>query len=225
MLHPVGKLPAAVYWRRRALVLLLLLSFLGGGGWIAVSGLQRWRASAGAPVPAAASTPLPTPALEQVVPALPGVRLPSAAGSTTAAGVPVPAGLGTAAAPCTDDMIALAVRAPATVAVRSTPVFQLVVTDTAPVPCVRDVAKGRQEIILLDPAGTRLWSSGDCAPDPAGDVRTLTPGQAVAFQVAWDGMTSDPTCAGPTVAPAAGHYVLRGRLGTKMSADAPLTLT
>src|SRR5947209_8177858 len=34
VLHPVGPLPAAIYWRRRALVLTLLLSVLGGGGWV-----------------------------------------------------------------------------------------------------------------------------------------------------------------------------------------------
>ena len=34
VLHPVGKLPARVYWRRRRVLLGLLLSSCGGGGWI-----------------------------------------------------------------------------------------------------------------------------------------------------------------------------------------------
>src|SRR6059036_2584552 len=34
VLHPVGRLPAAVYWRRRLMVLVLLLAVLGGGGWL-----------------------------------------------------------------------------------------------------------------------------------------------------------------------------------------------
>ena len=37
MLHPVGKLPAAVYWRRRLLLLALVVAVLGGGAWLAVS--------------------------------------------------------------------------------------------------------------------------------------------------------------------------------------------
>src|SRR5215211_6490744 len=37
VLHPVGKLPAAVYWRRRALLLTLVLALLGGGAWLAVT--------------------------------------------------------------------------------------------------------------------------------------------------------------------------------------------
>src|SRR5215207_2372987 len=32
--HPVGELPAAVYWRRRLVVLAVLLGILGGGGWL-----------------------------------------------------------------------------------------------------------------------------------------------------------------------------------------------
>ena len=34
VLHPVGTLPAAVYWRRRLVVLVLLLAVLGGGAWL-----------------------------------------------------------------------------------------------------------------------------------------------------------------------------------------------
>ena len=34
MLHPVGPLPAGVYWRRRLVVLLVLLALLGGAGWV-----------------------------------------------------------------------------------------------------------------------------------------------------------------------------------------------
>ena len=37
MLHPVGPLPTAVYWRRRLLVLVGTLGVLGGGGWLGVA--------------------------------------------------------------------------------------------------------------------------------------------------------------------------------------------
>ena len=34
MLHPVGTLPAHVYWRRRVVMLVVLLALLGGAGWL-----------------------------------------------------------------------------------------------------------------------------------------------------------------------------------------------
>ena len=53
VLHPVGKLPAAVYWRRRLTVLAVLLAVLGGAGWLGVA-LVTGRDGGGAA--AAAST-------------------------------------------------------------------------------------------------------------------------------------------------------------------------
>ena len=32
--HPVGDLPARVYWRRRLVVLVVLIGVVGGGGWL-----------------------------------------------------------------------------------------------------------------------------------------------------------------------------------------------
>src|SRR3954466_11055068 len=79
VLHPVGPLPAAVYWRRRVLVLTLLLSVLGGGGWLTVSMLSEPSTADGAMAAAAATssrtTAAATPSLEQVVPAVAGVQL------------------------------------------------------------------------------------------------------------------------------------------------------
>ncbi len=229
MLHPVGPLPAAVYWRRRVLVLLLALSVLGGGGWLGLLGVQRWRATAAAPRPAAATAPLPTPALERVMPSLAVVGLPSSARSSATPPVPTtgPAASALSRSPvpqCTDDMIAVAVSAPASAPAGSRPSLQLVVTDISAGACARDLAAGQREIVLVDSRGSQVWSSADCAPASTGDVRTLAAQQAVSLPVAWDGLTSDPTCAGPRIAPPKGHYVLRGRLGTKKTADVPLTL-
>lgn len=208
MLHPVGPLPAAVYWRRRALVLVLLLAVAGGGGWLAVVGAHRWHAS-GSPVPAAATTPIPRPALDRVLPA-----------GTNAAGLSAAPALPT----CADAALDVAVRGPASAAVGSRPALELTVTSTSAAPCSRDLGPGEREIVLLDARGTRLWSSADCAPDAATDVRTLAPRQAVSLPVAWDGLTSDPTCAGPRVVPPSGRYVLRARVGTRNSPDTPLVL-
>ena len=228
MLHPVGPLPAAVYWRRRLLVLGCALGLLGGGGWVAVA----TTGDAGTATEAAGATepaPAPMPALDQVVPAMSAVQLPTAAPTSSAppaAVVPAPDPGPTAGGPCTDDMIALAVRPdPATAPVGSKPTFELVVSNTSAVPCVRTLDKGLQEVVLLDAAGTRVWGSNDCFPETGADVRTLQAGESVAFPVLWSGLSSTAGCAGERRTLPAGSYALRGRLDTKTSPDAPFSLT
>jgi hypothetical protein len=226
VLHPVGKLPAAVYWRRRLVLVAVLLAVLGGGGWLGYTLVSRRLASASA---AAATTsavlPTETPALERVVPSLVSVRTPSAPATTAAKRIapvvpaPKPGG------PCTDAMISLTVRAPASVPASSKPIFQLLVTNTSPVACVRTLDKGQQELVLLDAAGHRVWGSNDCFPEASSDTRTLPPRVPVTFPVVWSGLTSRPGCAGTRAQPAPGAYVLRGRLATKTSPDVRIRLT
>ena len=238
VLHPVGPQPAAVYWRRRLLLLGLVLAVLGGGGWLAVAVLTGQ--DGGDPEAAAAATgvtdpTLAPPSLEQVVPSLASVQVPTVGPSpdpaeatatatatrTTAAPAGPPPG-----GPCSDDMISVTVRPPgATVPVGSKPTIDLVVTNVSSVPCVRVLDKGLQEIVLLDSGGGRVWGSNDCFPETTSDTRTLAPGEAAVFPVVWGGLTSTRDCAAPRVPPAPGDYVLRGRLDTKTSGDATLTLT
>ncbi|SDO93122.1 hypothetical protein SAMN05660199_02877 [Klenkia soli] len=238
MLHPVGDLPAGVYWRRRALVAALALSVVGGGGWLASS------AGAGsAPDTRVASSTtdveptLDAPSLDQVVPSLAAVVTPADAAPTAAdpvptetpADVPVaadpPAPTLTAGQPCTDDMIAVDVVPPAPqAAVGNKPTFTLVVTNTSPVPCTRSLDAGLREVVLLDAAGARVWGSNDCFPEVSSDPRTLAVGEAVSFPVQWGGLTSEPTCTAPRVNPAAGGYQLQGRLDTKTGGTTAFTL-
>jgi hypothetical protein len=219
--HPVGPLPAAVYWRRRLVLLAVLLVILGGTGWLvalATGGIGGGDSDAAAE---ASPTVVRTPALERVVPSLTGVRTPTppaAAAPRPTASAAAPGG------PCTDEMIALSVRAPAVVAVGSKPTLELVVRNASQAPCVRELDKALQEIVLLDGAGRRLWGSNDCFPEAGPDTRTLAPGAAVAFPLVWGGLTSDPTCTSPRTPPSPGAYVLRGRLDTKVSTDTPITL-
>jgi hypothetical protein len=121
-------------------------------------------------------------------------------------------------------MISVVVQSPASVPAGSKPTFVLVVANTSPVPCVRALDKGLQELVLLDSAGNRVWGSNDCFPEASSDTRTLAPGEAATFPVIWGGLTSEPTCTAARVPPAPGAYVLRGRLATKASADVPLSL-
>ena len=229
MLHPVGQLPAAVYWRRRAVLLLLVLAALAAGVWFGAPFLApRGNAQAAAPT----TGPRPVPALERVVPSFASVATPTPpllpAGTATAAAgaaaaapaVPDPV----AGGPCTDDMIGLEVHTPGTAAVGSKPTFELLVSNVSAVPCVRPLDKGLQELLLLDSAGNRIWGSNDCFPEAGSDPRTLAPGETVTIPLVWGGLTSEPTCTAPRSSPPAGNYVVRGRLDTKVSPDAPLSL-
>ena len=231
MLHPVGKLPAAVYWRRRLTVLSLLLAVLAGAGYLGFVLLSRGGAdatAAAAASTASARSPVRLPALERVVPSFGSLSTPTppavleaeAEAEPTQAAAPAPAPGGT----CSDDMIGLEVRTPPVVALGSKPTFELLVVNVSDVPCVRTLDKGLQELLLLDGAGARVWGSNDCFPEASTDSRTLAPGETVAFPVLWGGLTSEPTCTAARAAPPAGAYLLRGRLDTKTSADVPLTL-
>ena len=225
MLHPVGKLSATVYWRRRAVLLVVLLAVLGGGAWLALTLVSARVSANGA---SATTGRRPVPALERVVPSWASVATPTPPPLPTSA-APAVAAASTAAAPvaggpCTDDMISLEVRTPGTVAVGSKPTFELLVANVSAVPCVRALDKGLQELLLVDTAGNRIWGSNDCFPEVSSDPRTLAPAEVVTIPVVWGGLTSEPTCTAPRVNPGPGSYVVRGRLDTKISPDAPFSL-
>jgi hypothetical protein len=127
-----------------------------------------------------------------------------------------------AVGPCTDDHIGLEVRTPGRVASGAKPTFELRVANTSGTPCVRALDKGLQELVILDGAGRRVWGSNDCFPEVSRDSRTLAPGEVVTFPIVWSGLTSEPTCTAARVPPPAGAYVVRGRLDTRTTPDAPL---
>jgi hypothetical protein len=230
VLHPVGPLSAAVYWRRRLLVLALLVAVLGGGGWLAVAAVTGsgggTAAADSGPSEAASTASATPPALERVVPSLASVQTPTPPPTTTTpppaepAAPPAP----TAGGPCSDDMIALEVRTPGSSPVGGKPTFELVVANVSTVPCVRVLDAGLQEVVLVDSAGTRQWGSNDCFPEASTDTRTLAPGETVAFPLVWGGLGSEPTCTAVRNPLAPGQYVVRGRLDTKISPDAIFTI-
>ena len=228
VLHPVGPLPAAVYWRRRLLVLALLLAVLGGGGWLlvaALSGAGRGTATTEAAATTEASAVTEPPALEQVVPSLASVQTPTPAPEPPAEPAPAIPADPTPGGPCSDDAIELEVRAPGSAPVGGKPTFELVVTNVSPVPCVRVLDERLQEVVLLDAAGNRVWGSNDCFPGDGSGTRTLAPGESVTSPLVWGGLTSEPTCTAPRTTPEPGQYALRGRLDTAVSPDVPFQLT
>lgn len=236
VLHPVGSLPASVYWRRRAVafaglvaVLLLIWAVLPGGG----DGRPQPAAAVGSPTPSLASdeptSPDPSGLTASPVPNDPG-RAADADGSATS-GSGTPAAPTTAqpapqpaAKPCTDKQLQLSV-SPAQPAyvVGQAPVLRLQVRNVSPVPCTRDLGAALQEVLVYRGA-TRLWSSNDCYPEGQRNVETMRPGVAETFPVTWSGLTSQPKCAGARTPVGAGSYELVGRLGTLVSARSPMAL-
>jgi hypothetical protein len=221
--HPVGELPARVYWRRRLILLTVVLAVLGGAGWLGFALLAD--GDGGGAAASDASRPVPEPALERVVPSLSAVATPDPPPVPATAVEPqAPPPGPVAGGPCTDDMLTLEVRTPGSAPVGSKPTFELAVANVSAVPCVRALDKGLQEIVLFDAAGTRVWGSNDCFPEASSDPRTLAPGEVVTVPLVWGGLTSEPTCTAERTEPPPGTYVVRARLDTKVSGDASLTL-
>jgi hypothetical protein len=131
--------------------------------------------------------------------------------------IPVPA---TGPVPCSDDMIGVAAEIdPDEHRIGQRPTLRLVVTNVSEQPCVRDLDSARQEIVVWSGDGRdRLWSSNDCVNGSAADLRTLVPGQPVAFAVAWAGRTSVPGCAGGRTVVPAGNYRVMSRVDGVISA-------
>jgi hypothetical protein len=197
---------------------------------------------AAGPVPDTATRPVPTS--QVVATAAIGTFHPESAAPTAPPGAtseelqpdltPRPAPVATPVAvpptgpvPCTNAMTGVAAEIDRpTHEVGERPVLRLVVTNTSPQPCVRDLDASRQEIVVWSGDGkVRLWSSNDCGNAGSPDLRTLIPGQPVAFAVTWAGRTSAPGCAAARTVVPAGSYRLLTRLDDDISAPTPFQLT
>jgi hypothetical protein len=115
--------------------------------------------------------------------------------------------------PCADDMIGVTTEIdPAEHRMGQRPTMRLVVTNVSAQPCVRDLDSAGQEIVVWSLSGDRLWSSNDCVNGSSLDLRTLVPGQPVAFAVSWAGRTSVPGCSGRREVVPAGDYRVMSRV-------------
>ena len=174
--------------------------------------------SSAAPAPPAASTPAGGATSEQLQPDL----TPRPAPVATPVAVPP-----TGPVPCTNAMTGVTAEIDQpTHKVGDHPVLRLVVTNTSPQPCVRELDASRQEIVVWSGDGKlRLWSSNDCGNAGSPDLRTLIPGQPVAFAVTWAGRTSTPGCAAARTVVPAGNYRVMSRIDDDISAPTPFQLT
>lgn len=252
MIEPNGPLPQSVYWRRRAVaaaasvLAVVVLAWLIGGLVEAddqhpVHGTASESVIGGGPTSGVRVTSTP----ESAPPSSPGpddprgsvTAEPRADGSTSEAARPdtsPPAPPPTTPpppppgppGPCADPAIQV-VAAPdvPSYPVGTRPLLRLMIMNTGPVPCTRDVSHNLREILVLGLDGTRLWSSNDCYGPPAQDVRVLPPNQPLTFTVNWAGRTSAPGCPVDRKTVQAGSYQVVGRLGALMSQPAPLTMT
>jgi hypothetical protein len=241
VLHPVGPLPASVYWRRRAVavgaaILLVLVIWAvlpgGGNGGRRDSAAALGSASAGPTEPSAAPTSVaPSGLTEAPASGDPGRAADDDGAATTATTAPAgattpPPGPAIPPAPkgCPDAALRLEV-SPAQPAYRvgQAPVLRLQVRNVSAEPCLRDLGAALQEVLLY--RGTqRLWSSNDCYPEGQRDMQLMRPGVLHTFSVIWSGLSSLPRCAGTRTRVGAGSYLLLGRIGTLVSPRAPMTL-
>jgi hypothetical protein len=241
----VGPLPAAVYWRRRAVVLgalllgviVLFVSCSGGGDDTAgkrgtgVSSQQpspstaasepEEEASFSDPGPGAGNPPLPDPS--EVTGSGDGTGPDDDTDDGTSdTNVTVPAsGL------CTDaEMSVTPVPAAATVRRGATVAIRLKIKNISGRTCSRDVGADLQEL-YIEQGAEKVWSSDTCGNAKGSDVRVFAPSGERIYDVTWNGKQSNRCTAGLATgtAPPVGQYVVRGRLGSKVSAPVALDVT
>ncbi|MCW0214155.1 MAG: hypothetical protein OJJ54_12415 [Pseudonocardia sp.] len=140
---------------------------------------------------------------------------------------PSSAPLSTGPPPCTNDMISVTAEIDRPEHRSGDhPVFRLVVTNVSGQACVRDLDGALQEIVVWSgDQQRRIWSSNDCVNPSTQDLRTLVPGQPVAFAVTWSGMTSTPGCTAARTRVPAGDYRLMTRVADRISPATPFRLT
>ncbi|MEV5840286.1 hypothetical protein [Nocardia sp. NPDC052112] len=225
MLEPTGPLPPEIYWRRRALAIGLLVVALALVIWLVLTvtrggdspGTTKAAETSSAPAtnkPAGASSSTPPPTTGEAGAKPSGTTAAAASGTQVAAGT------------CPDQSLAVKVTVEQpTYKTGETPVFGIVITNISSTACSRDVGSGLQQVSVTTLDGQRrLWSSTDCYPDGAPDVRTLNRGEQAAFMVTWSGSTSQPNCAGDRVQVPPGAYAVVAQLGSLRSAAEPFNI-
>jgi hypothetical protein len=109
--------------------------------------------------------------------------------------------------------------------VGSQPILGMTVTNTGSKACVRDLSGPLQVYTVYSKAGKRIWSTSDCFPGQGSDVRELSAGQSVSYNIKWSGTTSTPGCSTPRVPVTAGSYTVVAALGKLASKPRPFTIT
>jgi hypothetical protein len=222
MLHPVGRLPARVYWRRRLVfvglpllgIILILWALLSSGGGRSPARNTSSTTTKPASTLVSSTSPAPLDSGSIGVSTTAPATTPSAKASASAPGK----GFCAAA-----DLTVTAGTAKKSYAVKARPVVYMQVTDVAATPCKLDVADKSLEWRIYS-GDVRFWGSNDCAVKPGTHVVTLIPQRSVRLSITWSGLTSLPKCAGTRMFVQAGTYKLYAYLIGRRSPAATFTI-
>lgn len=231
MLHPVGKLPPALYWRRRLifvvlpalLILLMIVYVFSGDGGSSKKAVGSVAASSATPAATGqtATSPTTRSSTTQSSTTQSGTTQSSTAQSSSA-----PSGSATTAQrSCTAaDLRIQAASGKPSYAVNSSPDLYLVVTDISTTPCRQDLADKQIELRIFT-GDVRVWGSHDCVTEPGVSVVTLKPGAPVRRGIIWSGQTAAPDCPDNRLVAQAGTYSLVALLAGKTSVPVTFALT
>jgi hypothetical protein len=198
MLHPVGRLPENVYWRRRvvlvgaALLTILLVKYVlfsGGDSHAATRPTGPRTAPLSSPTRTAIKpTPVPRKTLTK---------------KKTAKTIPN----------CATKSLTLFVGTIAeSYKVGTISHLSLSVANMSTTSCRVDLGPRIQKALVYRGA-KRLWASTDCHPVGERDVVTMKPGELRRLVIGWSGRTARPGCAGRHVQVDPGRYTVVGQVG------------
>lgn len=236
MLHPNGPERREVYLRRRVAVAGGAVAVVLAGVWL-ISGLgggqpEQQPVPAGAnesmtsEAPPSATEASPTPSATGVPPTPGASATPPASspGRSSVSAKPAAPALNTAL--CSDNSLDIAAQVAApSYAVGAQPVFRILLTNTGQSACSADLGDHLQRVLVYSAnGGQRVWSSDDCSPSDAAQVRTLQPGEQAVYSVQWSAATSAAGCAGARQPVSAGNYQVIVALGARQSSPVPFTI-
>ncbi len=217
-MHPVGRRPPNVYWRRRVVALVLLVVVLALVVWgvtALVGALRGDDPAADAPTGSVADAG----DTEGSAATAPTTQAGTGTGTEAQGEGEVPAcGADTTAVVATADA--------ASYALGATAVLGMTITNTGTVPCTLDAGSAALELLVVS-GEDRIWSSDDCQEAPENRPTTVEPGEAgmLASSVEWPLARSAEGCADDLPALKAGTYQLTARAGEITSAPVVLQLT
>jgi hypothetical protein len=195
MLHPVGRLPESVYWRRRVVLVgaTLLTIFL------VKYVLFSTRDSSAATRPT--SVPISSPTRTAIKPT-PVPRKTLTKKKTTKA---IPN--------CATKSLTLFVGTIAeSYKVGTISHLALSIANMSNSTCRVDLGPRIQKALVYRGA-QRLWASTDCHPPGKSDVVNMKPGELRRLVIGWSGRTARPGCAGRHVQVDPGRYTVVGEVG------------
>jgi hypothetical protein len=213
LLNPVGNKPARVYWRRRIEILVVLVILVLFVGKACSGGSQPVADNTPLPAVVTTSSTTPTPSASTDVSAS-----PKSTPSPSVAQIP-------AKGECKDSQVRVYVTAEGLENPVGGPVLlRFVVATNSDTTCLRDVGGSQNEVSMTSASGNRIWSSDDCNPGGAANVRPISKSAPYAVTVEWNGKVSKPGCSGSKPDASKGSYVVVARNGDVKSQPEPLIL-